>query len=121
MDEDQGLEDGGPCGLAQTLLQRPKDLGDPGLSRVCRNENVLDVFRLGSGELHRSRLDTVRLPLRYDPQYPSPTLDLVPPLTDFSKVLAIDRSVLDVRLDEGAASNAKPREARLLHTRARVR
>ena len=101
MDKDQGLENSGPGRLAQTLLHCPEDLGDSGLSRMRRDENMLYVFRLRSGELRRSRIRHGHASTRYDTQFSSPTLDLVPPLTDFSKVLAIDRGVLDVGCMKG--------------------
>ena len=46
MDCDQALEYDGPCRVAQTVLQRPEHLSDARLTRVCCDQNMLDVFRL---------------------------------------------------------------------------
>ena len=46
MDDDQALKDNGPCRVSQSRLESPKDLGDPSLAGMSRNEDVLDVFGL---------------------------------------------------------------------------
>ncbi len=56
MDCDQALEDDSPCGVAQTVLQRPKDLSDAGLAGMCGDEDVFDVLRLGGSGLPGPRL-----------------------------------------------------------------
>ena len=51
MDDDERLEDDGPCRVPETLLKRTKDLCDTGFTRVRRNENVFDIFGLGRSQL----------------------------------------------------------------------
>jgi hypothetical protein len=46
VDNDQALEDDGPCGIAQAGLQSAEDLSDAGLSSMCGNEDMLDIFCL---------------------------------------------------------------------------
>lgn len=46
MDCDQALEDNGPCRVAQPVLQSPKYLSYPGLARMRRDEDVLNVLGL---------------------------------------------------------------------------
>ena len=52
MHDDQALEDNGPRRVAQAVRQRAEDLGDAGLARMRRDEDVLDIFRLGCRELY---------------------------------------------------------------------
>lgn len=51
VDGDEALEDDGPCRVADAVLQRPEDLAHAGVARVCRDEDVLDVFGLWGGGL----------------------------------------------------------------------
>ena len=44
MDRDQALEDDGPGRVPQTILQGPEDLADASFPRVCRDEDVFNVF-----------------------------------------------------------------------------
>jgi hypothetical protein len=92
----EALEDGGPRWLAQPTLHHAKDLADAGLARVCRDENVFDVFGLGGGILWEGTGSAthgkmVRWRTGAGPLAGlgfllslSLTLTLVAPLTDFS-------------------------------------
>jgi len=44
VDRDETLEDDGPCRVAQPVLHGAKDFGHARLSRMRRDENVLNVF-----------------------------------------------------------------------------
>lgn len=49
--DNQRLEDDGPGGVAQAVLQGAKDLGDASLAGVGSDQNVLDILALGGSEL----------------------------------------------------------------------
>jgi hypothetical protein len=51
MDDDQAFEDYGPGRVAQAVCQRAENFCDPSLTRVSGNEDVLDIFGFGRGEL----------------------------------------------------------------------
>lgn len=51
MDDDQALEDNGPCRVAQTIGKGAEDLSDTCLAGMGRNQNVLDILGLGCGKL----------------------------------------------------------------------
>jgi hypothetical protein len=92
VDGDEALEDDGPCRVADAVLERPEDLTHAGVARVCRDEDVLDIFGLGGGGLGAEGMGSAH-------GRPSPglwsggggrlTLILVAPLTDFSNELAM--------------------------------
>ena len=46
MDCDQALEDDGPCGVPQPVLQRPEHLANTRFAGMCCDQNMLDVFCL---------------------------------------------------------------------------
>lgn len=48
---DQALEDNSPCRVAQAVGEGAKYLGDACFARMCRDEDVLDIFGFGRGEL----------------------------------------------------------------------
>jgi len=54
MDDDESLEDDGPCGIAQTVLQGSKDLGDACLTGVSGYKDMFNVFRLRGRELFQT-------------------------------------------------------------------
>lgn len=47
MRREQAFENHRPRGVAQSILQRAKDLADTGIARVSRYEDMLNIFRLG--------------------------------------------------------------------------
>lgn len=89
---DQALEDHSPGRVAQTELKRPEDFCHTSLTGMRRNEDVLDIFRLGRRRLVvvvsayslADRAMRRRAGSRKSQMY---TLILVAPLTDFSKEL----------------------------------
>jgi hypothetical protein len=50
--DDQALEYDGPCRVAQAVREGAEDLGDARFTGMCRDEDVLDILRLGCCELH---------------------------------------------------------------------
>lgn len=109
MDGDQALEDDGPCRVPQPVLQGPEDLAHPGLSGMCRYEDVFDVLRLRGRGL-QSKTVSAFLVRQLSSNVPAMiacyhvaiasgrgclvymgprTLILVAPLTDFSNELAM--------------------------------
>lgn len=55
MDGDEALEDDGPGGVAQAVLQGAEDLADARLAGVGGDEDVLDVLGLGGRILEETR------------------------------------------------------------------
>lgn len=53
MDNNKALEDNSPCRVAQAVRESAEDFGDTCFASMRRNEDMLDIFGLGSGELHR--------------------------------------------------------------------
>ncbi len=51
MHDNQSFEDDGPCCVAETALEGPENLRNPGFPRVRRDKDVFDVLGLGRGEL----------------------------------------------------------------------
>jgi hypothetical protein len=51
MHDDQALEDNGPRRVAQAVLKGAKDLGDACFAGMRRDEDGLDILRLGGREL----------------------------------------------------------------------
>lgn len=49
--DDQALVDNGPGRVAEAVRKRAEDLTHACLAGVGRDQNVLDIFRLGRGEL----------------------------------------------------------------------
>lgn len=92
MDCDQALEDDSPCRVAKPVLQRPEDLPDACLARVCRNQDMLDIFRLGGCGLKQWRQPRCAQGVkrrRGAERRRQRTLTLVAPFTDFSNELAM--------------------------------
>jgi hypothetical protein len=95
MYDDQALEDNGPCRVAQSVREGAKDLGDAGFSSMCRDQDVLDILGLWGGELQVNVRPLLAASGRLQCGHGQrngermPTLILVPPLTLFSKELAI--------------------------------
>jgi len=88
MDRDQALEDDGPGRVPQAILQGPEHLADAGFARMCRDEDVLDVFALRRRGLEDGQSCQPSAP-DWHVATAQQTLILVAPLTDFSKELAM--------------------------------
>lgn len=76
------------------MLQRPKDLADPGLAGMCSYKDMLDVLRLWRSGLQIVVWSVVSalalfVLIHEGADTELRTLILVAPLTDFSKELAI--------------------------------
>jgi hypothetical protein len=84
---DEALEHNCPRRVAQAVRQGAEYLGDTCLTRVRRDEDVFDILRFGGGELQTSA-DAGKAILC------ARTLILVPPLTLFSKELAMGHGSL---------------------------
>lgn len=51
MHDDEAFEDNGPCRVAQAVGESTKDLSDACLTGMRCDEDMLDIFGLGGGEL----------------------------------------------------------------------
>lgn len=107
MHDNKRLEDDGPGGVAQAVLQGAEDLSDAGLAGMGGDQDVLDIFALGGSELWfggavsgwaLSRLALARARKGAGGRGRL-ALILVAPFTDFSKELDISRA------SHAAASN----------------
>lgn len=52
VDDDQALENNGPCRVAQPVGKGSKDLCHASLAGVCGYQNVLDILGFWGGKLH---------------------------------------------------------------------
>lgn len=99
MHNDQTLEHDGPRRVAEAVREGAEDLGDTCLTGVRGHEDVLNIFGLGRRELrwmHCLAHANSRAGERWMGWTVKLTLILVPPLTDFSKELAMGVCVVDV-------------------------